>query len=75
MKSMRIVKLQSRKVKVFKRKKGETVSIEETEHFLLTVPKDFIKELGWSKGDPLIVRIMEVTVNGSKRKALIYYRP
>jgi len=59
-----VVKLQARSTKA-----------KEYVQYLLTVPKDFIKELGWAKGDPLIVRIMEVTVNGTKRKALIYYKP
>ena len=59
-----MVKLQARKTKG-----------EEYMQYLLTVPKSFIKELGWAKGDSLIVRIMEITINGSRKKALIYYKP
>jgi len=59
-----VVKLQARKTKG-----------EEYMQYLLTVPKSFIKELGWAKGDSLIVRIMEITINGSRKKALIYYKP
>ena len=44
-------------------------------HYTLTVPRDFIKELGWRKGDKLIARIMELTINGATRKVLIYYKP
>ncbi len=60
--SVEVVKLQSRKVR-------------NTEHYTLTVPKDFVRELGWVKGDRLIARVMELEVNGSKRKVLIYYKP
>ncbi len=73
--SIRVVKLQAREVKYFRRKEGQPEKTEKTIHYLLTVPVELIKELGWAKGDPLVVRIMEITVNGSKKKALIYYKP
>ena len=73
--SIRVVKLQAREVKYFRRKKGQPEGTEKTTHYLLTVPVELIEELGWAKGDPLVVRIMEITVNGSKKKALIYYKP
>jgi len=43
--------------------------------YLLTIPSELIKELGWAKGDKLIVRIMDLEINGVKRKALVYYKP
>ena len=61
--SLEVVKLQARKVR------------EKHEQFLVTVPRDFVKELGWNKGDKLVVRITELEINGAKRKVLIYYKP
>ena len=43
--------------------------------YTVTIPREIIEALGWSKGDKLIVRVMEVEVDGVKRKALIYYKP
>lgn len=59
-----VVKLQARKTKA-----------KEYIQYLLTVPRGFIKVLGWSKGDPLIAKVMETTINGRKRKVLVYYKP
>ena len=75
MSSIRVVKLQARKVKYYRREEGKLEKTEETMHYLLTIPREFIEKLGWTKGDPLIVRIMEITINGSKKKALVYYKP
>jgi len=61
--SVAVVKLQSRPY----RGKGEYYSI--------TVPTEIVKELGWKKGDILVARVLEVEVDGTKRKALVYYRP
>ena len=43
--------------------------------YTVTIPREIIEALGWSKGDKLIVRVMEVEIDGVKRKALIYYKP
>jgi len=43
--------------------------------YLLTVPSELVRELGWGKGDKLIARVMEVEVDGVRRKALVYYKP
>ena len=55
---LEIIKLQARKSKgVF--------------HYTITVPKTFVKELGWEKGNPLVVKI--VTYEG--KKGLFVYKP
>jgi len=56
------VKLQCRKVR-------------GSEQYTVTVPKGFIGELKWQKGDILFATIKEVDVNGKIVKALIYYKP
>jgi hypothetical protein len=61
--SYEIVRVQARKVR------GSGMQ------FLLTVPVELIRELGWTKGDILVAKILEVEVDGVKRKALVYYRP
>jgi len=61
--SFEVVKVQARKL----RPSGV--------QYLLTVPSELIRELGWQKGDKLIARVMEVEVDGVKRKVLVYYRP
>jgi hypothetical protein len=60
--SYEIVRVQARKVR------GSGVQ------YLLTVPVELIRELGWTKGDVLVARILEVEVDGVKRRALVYYR-
>jgi hypothetical protein len=61
--SVDVVKLQARKYKG----KGD--------YYLLSVPKEFVELLGWGKGEALIVRIMDLEIDGVKRKALVYYKP
>ena len=61
--TIEVVKLQARKVG------GRGVQ------YLVTVPKDFVEHLGWAKGDKLVAKIMELEINGTKRAALIYYKP
>ena len=58
-----IVKLQSRKVG----NKGI--------QYIVTVPKELVNELKWVKGDKLIVRTMDIKINGIMRKVLVYYKP
>jgi len=41
---------------------------------LVSVPAECIEELGWTKGDKLVVRIMEIEIDGAKRKVLLYYK-
>lgn len=64
MEKIDVVKLQARKTKG-----------KEYIQYLLTVPKHIIEELDWQKGQPLIVTIKEIEINGTKKKALIYYKP
>ena len=60
--SIDVVTLQSRRVK-------------EYEHFLMTIPKRLVKELGWRKGDRLVIRVVEFEVDGVRRKGLFVYKP
>ena len=41
---------------------------------LVSVPAECVEELGWAKGDKLVVRTIEVEINGAKRKVLVYYK-
>jgi hypothetical protein len=41
---------------------------------LITVPAECVEELGWVKGDKLVVRTIEIEIDGVKRKVLVYYR-
>ncbi|MEB3780888.1 MAG: hypothetical protein GSR85_11790 [Desulfurococcales archaeon] len=60
---IQVVKLQAKKAK------------PSGTQYLVTVPSDLIKELGWKKGDKLIARVMEIQINGTKKKTLVYYKP
>jgi len=60
--SYEVVKVQARKL----RPSGA--------QYLLTVPTELIKELGWQKGDRLIARVLELEIDGVKRKVLTYYK-
>ena len=42
--------------------------------YLLTIPTELVRELGWRKGDKLIARVMEIEVDGVRRKVLVYYK-
>jgi GDP-D-mannose dehydratase len=42
--------------------------------YLLTIPTELVRELGWQKGDKLIARVMEIEVDGVRRKVLVYYK-
>jgi hypothetical protein len=41
---------------------------------LVSVPMECVEELGWAKGDKLVVRTIEIEIDGTKRRALVYYR-
>ena len=55
------VRLQARRV----RNRGEKF------HYTVTVPKDFVKEMGLAKGDILFVKLTEY----KGRPAIVYYKP
>ncbi|MEM4481417.1 MAG: hypothetical protein QXK88_01425 [Desulfurococcaceae archaeon] len=57
-----VVKLQARKLK------------PSGTQYVATVPSILVKELGWEKGDFLIARVLELEIEGKRRKALIYYK-
>ena len=61
--SVEVVKLQARKVR------------EKHEQYLVTVPREFVKRLGWSKGDKLVAKVLELEIDGAKRPVLVYYKP
>jgi hypothetical protein len=42
---------------------------------VVTLPMDFARELGIGSGDILFAEVMEVDIRGSKRKAVVYYKP
>jgi bifunctional DNA-binding transcriptional regulator/antitoxin component of YhaV-PrlF toxin-antitoxin module len=43
--------------------------------YAVTIPKEFARELGIDSGDILFAEVMEIEVGGSKRKAIVYYKP
>jgi len=57
-----VVRLQARKV-------------GKEDYYLVTVPKNLVEQLGWHKGEVLLARVLEVEVDGVRRRALVYYRP
>jgi bifunctional DNA-binding transcriptional regulator/antitoxin component of YhaV-PrlF toxin-antitoxin module len=52
----------------------KTTKSEKYAQYFVTVPKEFVEALKLRVGDILKVEVKEVEVNGSKRKALVYYR-
>ena len=42
--------------------------------YLLTIPTELVRELGWQKGDRLIARVFELEIDGIKRNVLVYYK-
>ena len=61
--SIGIVRLQERTVR------------EKSKAYLVTAPKSLVEQLGWKKGETLLVKIVEIEVNGVKKKGLFYYKP
>jgi len=43
--------------------------------YIVTIPREIAQELEIRKGDRLIARVLEVEINGIKRKVLVYYKP
>jgi AbrB family looped-hinge helix DNA binding protein len=43
--------------------------------FRVTIPSELAKALGIKPGDTLLVRAVELEINGNKVKALAYYKP
>jgi bifunctional DNA-binding transcriptional regulator/antitoxin component of YhaV-PrlF toxin-antitoxin module len=54
------------KVGVSKSKTGE--------RYIVTIPKKLVKTLGWSKGDYLVAKVVEVDVSGRRMKGILYYK-
>ena len=42
--------------------------------YLLTIPTELVRELGWTKGDRLIARVLDLEIDGIRRKVLVYYK-
>ncbi|MEM1690857.1 MAG: hypothetical protein QXF05_04760 [Thermofilaceae archaeon] len=57
-----VVRLQARKLK------------PSGTQYVVTIPSALVKELGWDKGDFLIARVIELEIEGKKRRALVYYK-
>jgi len=53
---------------------AKTTKSEKYVQYFVTVPKEFVEALNLRVGDILKVEIREIEVNGSKRKALVYYK-
>lgn len=58
-----VIKLQARRTR------------DEYMQYMLTLPRSFIEELEWRKGDTLIARVMELKIDGIERKTVVYYKP
>ncbi len=43
-----------------------------TVQYLVTVPKDIVAELGLKKGQPLLVRVIEIEKDGRKKRVIVY---
>jgi bifunctional DNA-binding transcriptional regulator/antitoxin component of YhaV-PrlF toxin-antitoxin module len=59
--------------KAVKLQAKSTKSEKYVQHFV-TVPKEFVEALRLRVGDILKVEIREIEINGSKRKAIVYYK-
>jgi bifunctional DNA-binding transcriptional regulator/antitoxin component of YhaV-PrlF toxin-antitoxin module len=53
---------------------SKSTKSEKYIQFFVTVPKEFVEALNLRVGDILKVEIREIEVNGTKRKAIVYYR-
>jgi GDP-D-mannose dehydratase len=42
--------------------------------YLLTIPTELVRELGWTKGDRLIARVLDLEIDGIRRRVLVYYK-
>lgn len=42
--------------------------------YFVTIPSEFAKALELKKGERLVVRLLELEIEGAKRKVLVYYR-
>ncbi|MEM0199542.1 MAG: hypothetical protein QW721_02485 [Desulfurococcaceae archaeon] len=42
--------------------------------YVVTVPSALVRELRWTKGDTLVAKVVELEVDGRKRKVLVYYK-
>ncbi|MEM3964379.1 MAG: hypothetical protein QW584_01480 [Thermofilaceae archaeon] len=42
--------------------------------YVVTVPSALVRELRWRKGDTLVAKVVELEVDGRKRKVLVYYK-
>ena len=44
-------------------------------YYNITLPKEFAEELGIKSGDILHARIIEIEIDGAKRRGVFYYKP
>ena len=56
------------------RLQAKSTKSEKYVQYFVTVPKEFVEALGLKVGTYLKVEIREIEVNGSKQKALVYYK-
>ncbi|MEM1820369.1 MAG: hypothetical protein QXU64_02125 [Thermofilaceae archaeon] len=48
---------------------------EEAYYYEITIPSRMARELGIRKGEPLVIRLVELELEGVRRKAIVLYRP
>jgi bifunctional DNA-binding transcriptional regulator/antitoxin component of YhaV-PrlF toxin-antitoxin module len=41
----------------------------------VTIPVDIVDALGLKPGDTLIVGVMNIRIDGSRKRAIVYYKP
>jgi hypothetical protein len=52
----------------------KTTKSDRYAQYFVTVPKEFVEALGLKPGDILKTEIREIEANGTKRRAIIYYK-
>lgn len=66
------------RVKVSVKRSGyvdRTGKVKIVEYYSVAIPKQLARELGIEGGEVLEAVVAEVEVGGTKRRALVYYRP
>ena len=59
-----------RAVRVVSKKDGKGYTT-----YTVTIPKEIVNELGINPGDIFFVRIVDVEIDGVKKRAIVYYKP
>ena len=62
MSEIEVIKLQARRV-------GNST------HYSITIPKEYIKKLKWSKGDILAIRIVKHRIDDKEYEGIFVFKP